>query len=219
MFQVILNFHGIGPIDRTMDIGEQNCWIDQDYFEEVLDLVKAHENVRLTFDDGNVSDVNIALPSLLKHNLRAIFFICTSRIDQPTFLKQTEVRQLAAHGMSIGNHGMNHVSWRLMDVARLEEELLISRQVLGKIIGSQVEVAACPFGAYDRIVLSALRRTGYRFIYTSDGGNASEGKWIQPRNTVTRSMSLKAIQDLVRRGTGVWKQVLIDVRSLAKSYR
>ena len=47
--------------------------------------------------------------------------------------------------------------------------------------------AACPFGSYDRRVLRALRRTGYRHVYTSDRGLARRGDWLQARNTVQRA--------------------------------
>ena len=82
-----------------------------------------------------------------------------------------------------------------------------------------MDVAACPFGAYDRAVLSGLRRAGYRFVYTSDGGSAVKDQWLQARTTITRSTLLADIQRLILRGPGAGEQWLIDLRKFLKRFR
>ena len=39
-------------------------WLDPDRFLRVLDSVVGRDDVRITFDDGNASDVEHALPAL-----------------------------------------------------------------------------------------------------------------------------------------------------------
>ena len=56
MSQFILNLHGVGPVPRDLDDGEHDCWLDQGFFEAVLELAQEGPHVKLTFDDGNVSD-------------------------------------------------------------------------------------------------------------------------------------------------------------------
>lgn len=219
MSLIILNFHGVGPVSRSIDEGERNCWLDQNSFEAVLDMVHDHPHVRLTVDDGNSSDFEIVLPALLRRGLQATFFICSGRLDQPTFLSRDQVRELRTRGMGIGSHGVAHLSWRHLSPARLCDELEGSRRVLENVCGLPINTAACPFGDYDRTVLNGLRRAGYRRVYTSDGGVASETHWLQARTTVTRSMTLGNIQRLVRRKTRVWEQLLIDVRKFFKRLR
>ncbi|MBZ5499102.1 MAG: polysaccharide deacetylase family protein [Acidobacteriia bacterium] len=216
MFRIILNFHGIGPITRKIYNGEHNCWLDQDFFEGVIDLVRGQEHVRLTFDDGNASDIEIVVPALLRRGLKATFFICSGRLGQPTFLNKAQVRELQAHGMSIGSHGVSHLSWCHQHATRLCEELEGSRQILEEVCGSTVDAAACPFGAYDRTVLSGLRHAGYRFVYTSDGGVSAANHWLRARNTVTRSMTIDSVALLIQRGPGTWKQTLIRARQIVK---
>jgi len=41
-----------------------------------------------------------------------------------------------------------------------------------------------PFGSYDRHVLRNLRRTGVTRVYTSDGGWARSGTWLQARTSI-----------------------------------
>src|SRR5262245_1983293 len=70
---VILNVHGIGPVNRPLEPGEDRFWVTADQFEEVLDAVADRPDVRFTFDDGNASDVDIALPLLVKRKVKAEF--------------------------------------------------------------------------------------------------------------------------------------------------
>jgi hypothetical protein len=59
-----------------------------------------------------------------------------------------------------------------------------AKEVLERALGAPVTEAACPFGAYDRPTLAALRRSGYGRVFTSDRGTARRTDWLQPRNTV-----------------------------------
>lgn len=219
MSLVILNFHGVGPVLRSIEGGELSRWLDPDFFEAVLDLAQGQSRVRLTFDDGNASDVEIVLPALLRRGLRAAFFICSGRLDQPTFLNRAQVQELQSQGMQIGSHGVAHIPWRHLSPGLLREELEGSRRVLEEVCGVPVDTAACPFGSYDRRVLSGLRRAGYRFVYTSDGGVSSGKNWLQPRTTITRSLTLSEIQRLVLHGPGLLEQLSISCRTLCKRLR
>jgi peptidoglycan/xylan/chitin deacetylase (PgdA/CDA1 family) len=216
---VILNFHGVGPIPRSLEDAERNCWLEEDFFAAVLDLVRTSENVKLTFDDGNASDFEIVLPHLRRRGLPATFFVCSDRLDQPTFLSRAHVRQLRAEGRDVGSHGAEHLSWRNLSSGRLAVELENSRRVLDEVCRAPIDSAACPFGAYDRTVIHGLRRAGYNRVYTSDGGIAVAGGWLQARNTVTRSMTLDQVSRLIRLKSGGVAQGLINFRKLIKRLR
>lgn len=219
MSLIILNFHGVGSVSRSIDNGERDRWLEKDAFEAMLDIVRDHPNVRLTVDDGNASDFEIILPALLRRGLKATFFVCSGRLDEPTFLSRAQLRELVAKGMTIGSHGIDHLSWRKLSSTRLWDELQGSRRILEEVCGRPIDTAACPFGAYDRVVLNALRRTGYRSVYTSDGGTAAEEDWLRARTTITRSMKFGEIQRLVGQGFGVREQCLISARKLLKGFR
>jgi peptidoglycan/xylan/chitin deacetylase (PgdA/CDA1 family) len=179
-----LTFHGIGAHERRLDHGEGDVWLSRERFESVLDAVAGRDDVRITFDDGNASDLELALPALRRRGLTGTFFVVAGRLGAPGFVDADGVRELADAGMAIGCHGMNHRPWRKLDDAALDEELVEARARLERIVGRPVTAAACPFGSYDRRVLRALRRSGYRTVYTSDGGTATPRGWLQPRTTV-----------------------------------
>ena len=181
---VNLTFHGVGEPERRLDPGEAQFWICRRQFESTLDSVAGRSDVRITFDDGNDSDLEYALPALRSRGLTATFFVVAGRLGTPGFLDQRGVRELAAEGMTIGCHGMRHRSWRRLEEHALWEELVDARRLLERVVGRPVTEAACPFGFYDRRVLRSLRSCGYRRIYTSDRGTARSDDWMQARNSV-----------------------------------
>ena len=179
-----LTFHGIGECTRGVEPSEERVWVSSEQFHSVLDSVAGRSDVRITFDDGNASDVEHALPALRRRGLTGTFFVVASRIGTPGFLDADDLCELSRAGMTIGSHGMSHRPWRRLDGRELREELLDARRLLEEIVGRPVTRAACPFGSYDRHVLRSLRRCGYLQVYTSDRGTARSDRWIQPRNTV-----------------------------------
>jgi peptidoglycan/xylan/chitin deacetylase (PgdA/CDA1 family) len=179
-----LTFHGIGNPERRLDPGEQDVWVADDQFLAMLDCAAGRDDVTITFDDGNASDVEHALPALRARGLRATFFVVAGRLGTPRFLDEPGVRELAAAGMEIGCHGMRHRAWRGLDGHALHEELVEAKAILERAAGRPLNRAACPFGSYDRRVLRTLRGTGYTHVYTSDRGTARSGDFLQARNSV-----------------------------------
>jgi peptidoglycan/xylan/chitin deacetylase (PgdA/CDA1 family) len=216
---IILNFHGVGPVTREVDDGERNCWLERPAFEAFLDLVRGKQNVRLTVDDGNASDFDFILPALIARGLRADFFICSARVDQPTFLTRQQIATMRERGMGIGSHGVAHRPWRSLNDVELEHEVAGSRAELEKVCGCPIDTAACPFGSYSARVLNSLKRAGYRAVYTSDGGGANEHAWLLPRTTITSTTRVEDIRRLIESGPGAVKQASIRAKTLLKRLR
>ena len=181
---IILTFHGIGEPSRPLEAGEEDVWLSRERFLALLDSAQDQQDVRITFDDGNSSDVIHALPALRERQLAATFFVVAGRLGEPNFLDAAGVRELASAGMSIGCHGMRHRPWRGLGETELHEEHVEAKAMLEQIVERPVNDAACPFGSYDRRVLRSLRDSGYRHVYTSDRGTATLESFLQARNTV-----------------------------------
>jgi peptidoglycan/xylan/chitin deacetylase (PgdA/CDA1 family) len=213
-----LTFHGVGKRERDAESGDDRTWLDLDSFTSVLDSVVDRREVRISFDDGNASDVIHGLPALLRRGLRATFFVVAGRLDAPEFLDAGGVRTLADAGMTIGCHGMRHRRWRGLGDDALREELVDARMILEAIVGGPVTEAACPFGSYDRRVLSFLRRSGYRHVYTSDRGTSDPDAWLQPRNSVRRGEGAAVLDDVLSREKGPGALVR-QLRLYAKRWR
>jgi peptidoglycan/xylan/chitin deacetylase (PgdA/CDA1 family) len=201
--QINLTFHGIGDPARRLDDAEADVWLDRARFASVLDAVAGRGDVRISFDDGNESDLEHALPALRERGLGATFFICAGRLGQPGFVDADGVRTLRSAGMSIGSHGMNHVSWRRLNRSEAQREIVQAKRALEDTAGAPVEEASCPFGAYDRRSLGALRAAGFKRVYASDPGSARPQDWLVARNTMHRWDSAESVERLLDGANGV----------------
>ena len=81
---VNLNFHGIGrPIGRDFGPNERDFWVTPETFAATLDACIGRDDISLSFDDGNWSDVEVALPVLQQRGLHATFFVVPSWLGEP----------------------------------------------------------------------------------------------------------------------------------------
>src|SRR4051812_33324594 len=178
MVTVILAVHGIGRPARQLDPGEDERWLTVAQFERVLDVAADREDVDLTFDDGNESDVEIVLPRLAERGLTAEFFPLAGRLGQRGYLDCEGLRELARAGMEIGSHGWEPRDWRRLDDRHADRELKDAPKLLGDLCGRPVRRYSLPFGAYDRRVLARLKQAGATPVYSSDGGGGRRGGWV-----------------------------------------
>ena len=194
----ILNFHGIGHPSRDFWSGEERVWVGEKFFAAVLDEVKESSDVLVTFDDGNVSDIEIALPALLARGMKAHFFIVSEFVDKKGFLSVNNIKTLHAAGMVVGNHGKSHNPWRGMTSGELRAELIEAKDQIEQIITTRIDCAACPYGSYDRNSLKYLHECGYKHVYTSDGGWTGKNRWLQPRNSLRSNSRIEEVRQLLR---------------------
>lgn len=214
-----VTFHGVGEPSRPLDPGEDACRLDRARFDAVLDLLAGKPGVRLHFDDGNASDLTDALPALLARGLAATFFLPVGLLGRPGFLELPQASELADAGMTIGSHGLHHRPWPTLSASELDLEIDGAKRRLEDVVGRPVLEAACPFGAYDRRTLAALRDAGFERVFTSDRGVAREGDWLQPRNTVHRDDGPDDVRRLVEGRPGAWRKLTRRARLSVKRWR
>jgi peptidoglycan/xylan/chitin deacetylase (PgdA/CDA1 family) len=216
---VNLNFHGIGTPRRSLEPGEDQYWIDRDSFLGILDELRDRADVRLSFDDGNASDVDIALPALAERGMEADFFVLAGRLGEPGSVDANGVRALLAQRMTVGTHGMNHRSWRGLSDRDRRVEMEDARRAIAEASGATVDAAALPFGQYDRRVLVALRGLEYRVVYSSDARRAREGAWFQPRYTVRAWDTPRSIWQSVLTARHAHERLRSQLVGIAKRWR
>lgn len=197
-----LCFHGIGTIVREREAGESRYWLREERFLRILDEVQGSPRVRLSFDDGNRSDVDTALPALQQRSLCASFFALAGRLDDPGSLGAADLRGLRDAGMAIGSHGWAHTPLRGLDDAEARRELIDARAALAEASNGEIMDAALPLGRYDRQLLARLKRFGYRRVFTSDRMPARPDAWLQPRYSVTAWDTAESIRAVIRHRPG-----------------
>jgi peptidoglycan/xylan/chitin deacetylase (PgdA/CDA1 family) len=197
---------------------ERDVWLSEADFTASLDAIRTLPQATVSFDDGNASDLRIALPALRGRGMSATFFVVAARLGEPDYLSAEDLRTLRDEGMTIGLHGMHHQRWRGLADDELDEEISVARRLLEDAAGAPVDAAACPFGAYDRRVLGRLRGAGLGAVFTSDGGWASRGAWLQARNTLRAGDGAAAVAALAA-DDGVASRSKHKLKTLAKRWR
>ncbi len=221
MTEVILNFHGIGEPPSDVPDEERPYWISTAQFSDVVrlarDCEREHRKVFITFDDGNKSDVTLALPVLNEFGRRASFFILSERIGKPGFVDATDLVELYKAGMTIGSHGKAHVDWTSLGRSELLSQVTDSLHTLSDLIGKAVRSVAVPFGKYDRRVLRDLRRLDIDTVYTSDGGSTTPHAWVKPRTTVRNDTALGELEAIITNRLPPIRRLKLLARTLRRS--
>ncbi len=196
--EMIITFHGLGEPPPDAAAGERGVWVPLEWFEALLEAAPA-SGLGFSFDDGNASDLELAVPLLQRHGLTARFFILAGRIGHPGHLSADQVVELHRAGMTVGSHGLRHRDWSGLGDEELRAETLESRTALTELIGAPVTEAAPPFGSYDRRVLRFLREAGYERVFTSDGGPDRVGARVMGRTSIGKELPLEHWLGLARR--------------------
>lgn len=217
----VLNFHGIGKVKRVYEEGEEPYWISCDQFSACLDLAEeCRADCAITFDDGNDSDYEIAVPELRKRGLAATFFVLAGKLDQPGYLTSEQVSAIDAEpNCSIGSHGMDHQAWPDLNDPQLERELAASKEILSKLCNRPVEEVGLPFGRYDRRTLLRLREHGYRIIYSSDGSPRLGNSNPIPRYSVRKDTDLRALAQIMRNAGALLPRIKREATARLKALR
>lgn len=219
--QRVLNicFHGIGRPGRSLEQGEGRYWITIDEFKRILDEIVTWPSVRVSFDDGNASDIEVGLPALLDRKLSATFFVLAGRFEMSGSLNEGDVIELRRNRMMIGTHGMDHIPWRKMPPLVRNRELIEARQRIADVSGLDIVEAALPLGQYDRRLLGDLKSLGYRAVHTSDRRAARSGNWIQPRFSVTQDDTAHSLREAVLRQPSFIRSVELSTKGILKQLR
>lgn len=192
------------------DFARQLDWLaDSGYRSVRLRDVAAglpHERcVVITFDDGDVSNADIALPLLAARGMTAEFFVTSGFVDQPGRMTGAQLRALVAAGMGVQSHGATHRYLEDLGADELDAELAGSKQRLERLGGAPVTALALPGGRGGARECAAALRLGYREVLNSAPGcnrRRQPGRYLQ-RLAITRPLPLADFATLVQ-----WRGVL-----------
>jgi len=214
-----ISFHGIGTPQRALEPGEERYWITVDEFHRILDAIADRPDVRITFDDGNASDLEIGLGALLERGLVGSFFVVAGRIGSRGSLDVDGMRELSRCGMTIGTHGMDHRPWQRLSPADRQRELVDAREQIAGAVGRQIDEAAVPMGLYDRRSLADLKRLEYAAVHTSERMAGRDGAWLQPRFSVLANDTVETVERLALTDPSPARQAWVEAKSRLKRLR
>ena len=159
-----------------------------------------------SFDDGFVSNADIARDILGPAGIAALFFVCPGLIDlapgeQPAAvaagifdgrvggagldhrlrpMSWEQIEALAAAGHAIGAHSLSHPRLTTLRGDALAHEILDSGARVEARLGTPVPWFAYPFGDIDSIDAEAMKIIAGRYRYCRSGVRGANGRTTHP---------------------------------------
>lgn len=120
----------------------------------------------ITLDDGERPHFTVAYPALKRHQMPFTLAIPTKRIEDGDTNGRVEwpmVRQMMASGLcEVVSHSHTHARMTRLSKKAREPEIVLSKQILERQLGTTVDVFAYPLGAFTDDVLREVQAAGYR---------------------------------------------------------
>ena len=209
----IFNYHGLAEsAPQEVSVGARPYWLSPTQFRSqlahirevgfeviLMDDLKDRlmtptselRTVVLTFDDGLVSDYEIAFPLLVEFRQPAVFFLNTATIGKAGYLEWSQIAEMQRNGMSFQSHSHRHVDLTVLPSLNLDAELTESKQHLEDRLGSRVDFLAAPHGVLDRRVVHHALAVGYRRVCSTRCWPARPGAPIVTRITLHRDVQIE----------------------------
>lgn len=119
------------------------------------------KQISLTFDAAwNDTDLADILQILKEKEVRATFFMTGDWIEN----YPDAVKQIAAAGHDLGNHGDNHAHMNALSQAQCEAEIQGAHQKVKDLTGVDMNLFRPPYGEYNNTVLAAADSCQYYTI-------------------------------------------------------
>lgn len=240
----ILTYHGLtttsASVAKAASIEEWPYLVDADQFEAQLRVIAeksvATPHIRdligkmqtgeslpqraicLTFDDGKVSDYEIAFPLLKKYGLAATFFVVTDRVGKSGYVTWEHLEEMNRAGMSIESHSRSHPFLSQCSESMVYEEMASSKAAIESRLGTSVRCFAFPGGDWVLAHQAIAKRCGYDAICTSNVGlNQQMSIWSLERLTISRAETLETFRAILNDGSWrikVWMFRMQALRSI-----
>jgi peptidoglycan/xylan/chitin deacetylase (PgdA/CDA1 family) len=141
--------------------------------------------VVITFDDGDISVYETALPIMEKFGLTGVVYIVGNYMNTDGYMTAGQIKELAAAGWEVGSHSRSHRDLRKLEPAVQMVEIVDARKELREATGASVDTFAYPFGFVGNTAGGYVHAAGYVAAmglgFTSDQGK-SNLFWLQRRD-------------------------------------
>ena len=152
------------------------------------------KSVVITVDDGDPSFFEFGVPIIQKYNVKATSFVVAYWYGDVAQNKENNI-SYQSHSYDMHKGGSNGkgvmLSW---SYEKMVEDLKTSQEVLGG-----ANIFCYPFGQYNELDKKALKDTGFKLAFTTQGGRVKKGasKYELPRVRISGNTSLEAFKKKV----------------------
>ena len=147
------------------------------------------KSVVITVDDGDPSFFEFGVPIIQKYNVKATSFVVAYWYGDVAQNKENNI-SYQSHSYDMHKGGSNGkgvmLSW---SYEKMVEDLKTSQDVLGG-----ANIFCYPFGQYNELDIKALKDTGFKLAFTTQGGRVKKGasKYELPRVRISGTTSLES---------------------------
>lgn len=146
----------------------------------------------ITFDDGYRNNYDTAYPMLREFGYPFTLFISSGLVGSNAnlYLNWEQIREMAANGATIGNHGISHLYLLARETGedeaawlqRIEHEIVTAEDKIKTETGQDLKLFAYPYGEYDRRIQDLVKKLGFVGLGQHSGPvNASSDFTALPR--------------------------------------
>ncbi|MHB8459381.1 MAG: polysaccharide deacetylase family protein [Candidatus Limnocylindrales bacterium] len=137
----------------------------------------------ITIDDGHRDGLTNALPILVRDGLVATYYVVTGRLGRAANLHPGDLATLAAAGMEIGDHTVDHVNLARLSGPALALQIGAGADRIAALVGSRPITFAYPFGDRSPAVIAAVRAAGLLAAVTNEesGPVSATNRFLLPR--------------------------------------
>jgi len=195
MYHSIDNSHSDTSVSPAKFRAQLRCLKENDYqilsLAELASLLRAGRKLTprtavLTFDDGFVNNLTVALPILKDFGFKATVFVVTGHCGDSSVEGQSyylgfpiltwlQVLQLSKEGIEIGAHTVSHPKLIQIPLALAREEIANSKRALENRLGQAALSFAYPHGHYNQQVRDLVEEAGFAAACTIESGTVQRG--------------------------------------------
>lgn len=156
------------------DNGYNPLTMDQLYDYVVNGAAVPEKPVVLTFDDGYADTYSIVYPIMKEYGFAATVFINPG--DVGTRLTWDQVREMHKNGITISNHGFQHIEMGQLSEAKQIENITKAQEALAKEVGIKDNPWFCyPYGDKNEFTDAATKKAGIKMSMAMKSGWAHTG--------------------------------------------
>ncbi|MDO8954516.1 MAG: polysaccharide deacetylase family protein [Gammaproteobacteria bacterium] len=138
--------------------------------------------VIISFDDGYVNNLDLALPILQEYGFKAVIFalgdftVANNFWDiqngepEDLLMNAEQLKYIANAGMEIGAHSLSHRDLTKLTSEEAYHEILQSKLNLEQLVGTEVISFAYPYGYYSEAIKVLTKQAGFKMAVATDRG-------------------------------------------------
>lgn len=162
--------------------------------------------VIITFDDGYISNYEIAYPLLKKYNFKAVIFVIASRmgasnVEFPHFSWE-EAREMEQSGLvEIESHSYTHPDFSTLTYAQTVLEMRLARYAIEMNLNKKCRFFAYPYGKMNFSSTDVAKAAGYDIVFVGREKNAdlaNENLYELPRHIAKGTYTGEDIINMIK---------------------